>query len=109
MYSGHGSAEWANAARAVITIDTTNDPEVFEFRAAKRGAKSGWEKSAKGEFIKYFRHATNGDIFWFPASEEDIKKAQDAKGVSLKDIIAVIGNDVFGLEVVNHLGRKRRP
>lgn len=29
MYSGHGSAEWTNAARAVITIDGTNDPKVF--------------------------------------------------------------------------------
>jgi hypothetical protein len=38
MYSGHGSAEWTNVARAVLTIENTQDPGIFGFRMAKRAA-----------------------------------------------------------------------
>ena len=47
MYSGHGLAEWTNSSRAV-TIETTKDPAIFEFRMAKRGAYSGWERNEDG-------------------------------------------------------------
>jgi RecA-family ATPase len=48
QYSSHGSAEWTNAPRAVIVIEGTGSPTVFEFIVAKRGSKSGWAQNEEG-------------------------------------------------------------
>jgi hypothetical protein len=88
MYSGHGSAEWTNAPRGVITIDGTNASNVFEFRIAKRGYHSGWTPNSKGEFLKYFSHSPPGaHMHWMPSSEEDIAAAQQESGLKDRDVL----------------------
>jgi hypothetical protein len=88
MHSGHGSAEWTNAPRGVITIDGTNSPNVFEFRIAKRGYHSGWAPNSKGEFLKYFSHSPPGThMHWMPSSEEDIAAAQQESGLKDRDVM----------------------
>ena len=49
MYSGHGSAEFTNTARAVLCIEPTEDANVFQFIAAKRGAL---RRLAEGQYGK---------------------------------------------------------
>jgi hypothetical protein len=94
MYSGHGSAEWTNAPRGVITIDGTNSPNVFEFRVAKRGYHSGWTPNPKGEFIQHFSHAPKGrPMHWIPSTEEDIAASQQISGLKDKDVLDLFSEE----------------
>src|SRR3982074_361553 len=72
MYLVFGSSEWTNSARCALTIAATEDPNVFEFRMAKRSARSGWERNDKGQYVKYFKHSLDNKLTWLPADEEDI-------------------------------------
>lgn len=80
MYSGHGSAEFANAPRASITIERTQATWVFEFTIGKRGAKSGWQPDRAGDYRRYFSHNRTGKLFWLAATEADISAANSAVG-----------------------------
>lgn len=42
-YVGTGSAEWANASRAVVSVSPTEIPGVVELIAAKRGGRLKWK------------------------------------------------------------------
>jgi hypothetical protein len=103
MYSGHGSAEWTNCPRAVLLIEPTNDPKVWEFRASKRGSKSGYEQ-AGDIYHAYFRYSTDPAIMYFePASPEDIDSATSEVGVKDEDILSLfsearktLGEDSIG-------------
>jgi AAA domain len=89
MYAGHGSAEWTNAPRAVITIDNTFSPKVYKFRIAKRGSQSGWEDS-NGEYLRYFSHAPKCmPMHWIPSTEEEIAESQQESGLSDQDVLNV--------------------
>jgi RecA-family ATPase len=93
MYSGHGSAEWTNAARAVITIDGTNDPKVFEFRIAKRGYHSGWTPNENGVFLRHYSHAPKvAPMHWIPSSEEDVAAARQESGLKDKDVLELFSD-----------------
>jgi len=84
MYAGHGSAEWANAPRASMTISRTLVPWVFLFDIGKRGSYSGWEADREGYYIRYFAHSRGkAEMFWSPATEGDISAA--TTGVSSDD------------------------
>jgi hypothetical protein len=90
MYSRHGSAEWTNGPRAVMTIELTGSPKVFEFTIAKRGEKSGWEPDEQGYFIRYFSHAAKGlPMHWLPATEEEIAIATQEVGLTDQDILSL--------------------
>jgi len=92
MYAGHGSAEWANAPRASITISRTLVPWVFLFDIGKRGSYSGWEADAQGYYTRYFAHSRGrADMFWSPASEGDIAAA--TSGVSSEDFFEVFSEE----------------
>lgn len=41
-YLGSGSAEWANWARAILSMQSTGTPGIYKLHAAKRGARLGW-------------------------------------------------------------------
>lgn len=84
MYSGHGSAEWANAPRASITIERTLASYVFEFNIGKRGASSGWEANRDGYYTRYFTHSRGKIMIWSAATDQDIAAANTG-----------IGNDDF--------------
>jgi hypothetical protein len=75
QYAGHGSAEWANAPRASITIERTRAPYVFEFGIGKGGPESGWEVNRQGQYVRYFVHSRSKDLFWDTASENDVAEA----------------------------------
>jgi hypothetical protein len=93
MYSGHGSAEWTNARRGVITIDNTYSSRVYQFRIAKRGSQSGWEES-NGKYLRYFSHAPkNMPMHWIPSTEEEIAESQQACGFTDQDVLNVLSEE----------------
>ena len=49
-YSGTGSIEWANWARAVLVLKSDGKHDAYKLVAAKRGSRLGW-KDAQGERI----------------------------------------------------------
>ena len=71
MYSGAGSADLTNWARAIMVIEPTQAPEAFRFIAPKRGRRLRWV-NAEGESTieKVFCH-TQGKISWREASGEE--------------------------------------
>jgi hypothetical protein len=91
LYAGHGSAEWANAPRASITISRTRVPWVFLFDIGKRGSYSGWERNGEGYYSCYFSHTRRGDMFWSPASPEDVIAAES--GVSADDFASIFSGE----------------
>jgi hypothetical protein len=80
MYSGHGSAEWANAPRASITVERTMASWVFEMTIGKRGAKSGWSPDRSGNYRRYFTHSRNDKLYWNVATDADIAAANSGMG-----------------------------
>lgn len=71
MYSGAGSADLTNWARAIMVIEPTQSPDAFRFIAPKRGRRLRWV-NAEGESTieKVFCH-TQGKISWREASGEE--------------------------------------
>jgi hypothetical protein len=80
VYSGHGSAEFANAPRPSLTIERTMASWVFEFLIGKRGSYSGWTSDRDGEYRRYFTHSRSGGFFWGAAAEVDIAAANSGMG-----------------------------
>jgi hypothetical protein len=90
MYSPHGSAEWTNGPRGVMTIELTGSPKACEFTIAKRGERSGWEPDEQGYFIRYFSHAAKGlPMQWLPATEEEIAIATQEAGLTDQDVLTL--------------------
>jgi hypothetical protein len=99
MYSGHGSAEWTNAPRGAITIEPTNEPKVFEFVAAKRGSRTGWEEGEKGRYSVYYRYSTDPGIMYFlAASPEEVDSATSETGTKDEDILSLFTDTRKALE-----------
>jgi AAA domain-containing protein len=92
QYAGHGSAEWANAPRASMTIERTLVGYVFEFTIGKRGKRSGWLPNQEGYFVRYFTHSrVGGELIWLPATEQDIAAAMS--GISPDDFSHIFRGD----------------
>jgi hypothetical protein len=74
-YLGAGSAEWANAARAVLALRSIGSHDYFELHAAKRGARLSWQdEQAQRTFIKYLAHAKEpGVICWHEVGPDEIE------------------------------------
>jgi hypothetical protein len=72
MYAGAGTADITNWARAALIIDSTEDPRIFRFIAAKRGARIGWANN-EGESVatRYFSHSKSSNIFWSQIEEPE--------------------------------------
>jgi len=86
MYSGAGSADLTNWARAIMVIEPTQNPDAFRFIAPKRGRRLQW-KNAEGESTieKVFCH-TQGKIAWREASgEESANIKPKGKNVRVSD------------------------
>jgi energy-coupling factor transporter ATP-binding protein EcfA2 len=93
QYSGHGSAEFANAPRGVITITRTFVPYVFEFTVVKGAGESGWQSNQAGDYVRYFTHSRiKGEMLWLPVTEQDINAAMS--GISADDFSQVFRGDV---------------
>jgi len=52
-YTGSGSAEWANWARAVLSLQSTGTTGLYKLNAAKRGARLAWTASTDSDEIIY--------------------------------------------------------
>jgi hypothetical protein len=71
-YLGSGSAEWANAARAVLALRSIGSHDVFELRAGKRGGRLGWrDQGGQRSYVRHLAHATEGVICWNEAEGPD--------------------------------------
>lgn len=77
QYSGAGSADLTNWARAVLVVDPIAEG-VFKFIAAKRWP--GWDDGAGGKvFERYFQHAKQ-TVCWEDASPADAEEAKATRG-----------------------------
>ena len=91
MYSGAGSADITNWARAILVIEPTHAPYVFKFIAAKRGGRIGWrEEDGDTKYVRFFCHDTTGGLFWRDATDDDeleiqIKKPKRTGGSGTKE------------------------
>ena len=74
-YLGSGSAEWANWARAVITLRATGGHDYFELGLGKRGPRVGW-KHEDGVTTRYAARLAHGQgdgkIYWREVSEIEV-------------------------------------
>jgi len=81
-YSGTGSAEFANFARATLVIQRTEVDGVFKLFVPKRGSRLGW-KDADGNKVseKLIGHSlTPGEICWREADESELPPEETQKG-----------------------------
>ncbi len=74
-YLGSGSAEWANWARAILSIQSCGKTGQYKLHAAKRGSRLGW-KDCDGLLTYEKRIAWSkeeGIICWREADEDEIE------------------------------------
>jgi hypothetical protein len=79
---------------------------VYEFRIAKRGSQSDWERDESGAYIRYYAHADKGEIMhWKPATEAQIDEANQESGLSDEDVYALFktGEELLPNEVTKKL------
>lgn len=72
-YLGSGSSEWANWARAVLSIQSIGKHGIYRLHAAKRGARLGW-KDDEDTLIyeKLIRHSKEKNIIcWHDADPSE--------------------------------------
>lgn len=80
MYSGGGSADVTNWARAILVIDPTHDPRVFKFIGAKRGRRLQWaDADGEPEIERFYSHAPGSAMFWTASSDEEVTRMESKK------------------------------
>lgn len=72
-YLGSGSAEWANWARAVLSLQSLGKAGYYKLHAAKRGARLGWT-DGEGQLLyeRYIAWSRDGSIYWREPTMEEI-------------------------------------
>jgi hypothetical protein len=80
-YSGFGSSDLANWARAVIAFEPCKGViGTFRFRAAKNGAATGWkDESGNAAYERYFCWDKGA---WRDANADDIRAVEEAKAAA---------------------------
>jgi hypothetical protein len=75
-YAGSGSAEWANWARGVLSIQDTGTHGIYRLHAAKRGVRLHWRNDQDPEtpiYEKLIGHSKEpGLIYWRDADESEV-------------------------------------
>lgn len=91
-YSGTGSAEWGNWARAVLALRSIGSHDVFELRAGKRGGRLGWrDASGQPAYVKYVAHAkAPGVICWQEVNADAIETGGRPKSYDPTEILALL-------------------
>lgn len=93
-YAASGSIEFANWARAVLTIRSVGSHDVFELHAAKRGAALGWRDTESGGGLGYIKHVRlqrhNGAVHWVEADPNEIPRLGRRKKGSEADLLALL-------------------
>lgn len=91
MYSGAGSADLTNWARAVLVIEPTASPHAFRFIAAKRGRRTGWEDEMGNTLYERVFCHSEGSIAWREATAEEaagIRKKGEANMPTDEELLA---------------------
>ena len=95
-YLGGGSAEWANWSRAILTMQKTTAPNVFELRAPKRGNRLGW-KEVDGSTVAYNRFIAHckdpGTICWIDVDPDLVEGLGDKSDVAEIDVMKYVPLD----------------
>ncbi len=88
-YSGAGSAEWANWARAVLAIKGTGVPNVYELWAGKRGSRIGWKHpdNVTKAYSKFIAHSMEPGVICWHSSEAPLESAQSGVGKTKFDVL----------------------
>lgn len=79
-YYGTGSIEWANWARGILALESTQTKGVFKLHAAKRGQKIGWmDEEEKPLYTKAIAHSKDSKtIFWRTADPDELPQGREA-------------------------------
>lgn len=94
-YSGSGTAEISNWARAVIRIKKLQGGD-FELVAAKRGSRAGLVDSAgKPADSVFIKHAPRPDIYWQLSIEPENVKANAEKQDSIECFNKMISGQLY--------------
>lgn len=84
MYLGSGSSEFTNAARAVMSIQSTGEHGIYRLTAAKRGARIGWREPHNSDVPAFsiligYTHMDSKSIHWSQMSESDLPDPDNPK------------------------------
>lgn len=72
-YLGSGSAEWANWARAVLSLQSMGKAGYYKLHAAKRGARIGWtDDDGQLLYERYLAWSRDGSIYWREPTMEEV-------------------------------------
>ena len=89
-YLGAGSAEWSNWCRAIITLNQTDVPILYELIASKRGHRLKW-KEADGQSPtrkRYIGHCKRPDtICWVEMAIADAEELRANSGKTGEDVM----------------------
>lgn len=97
-YLGSGSIEWANTARAVITLRPIGETgHLFELRAPKRGIRLGWKDSEGAPTtVRYIAHSEDC-ICWREATDAEINKAKQSRAEDQQRAFELLQGEPDGL------------
>jgi hypothetical protein len=90
-YSGAGSSEWANWARAMLLLRSIGSHSIYELRAGKRGGRLRW-READGEtfaYTKLIAHSTEG-ICWTESTGEAATESSSRRMFTIENVMAYV-------------------
>lgn len=99
-YQGSGSAEWANWARAVISLQSSGEPGVYKLHAGKRGARIGWrDENDQTLFEKVIVHSREkGLICWHESDPSSLPDRGRPKAWSDKELLSLLDTHSLSTE-----------
>lgn len=71
-YAGSGSAEWANVAKLILTIEATDHPDHFILHASKKVRELGWTSGGNPTTFKHIQHAKD-KLCWLLSSSNEVE------------------------------------
>ena len=93
-YQGSGSAEWANWARATLSLQSSGTPGVYKLHAGKRGARIGWrDDQDQVLWEKIITHSKEkGVICWSDGADGDLPDRGRKKGYDDNELASLLGD-----------------
>lgn len=93
-YQGSGSAEWANWARAVLSLQSSGTPGVYKLHAGKRAARIGWRDSQDQIiFEKIIIHSREkGVICWEEGDKDDLPDRGRPNTFKPNELVQLLGS-----------------
>lgn len=93
-YQGSGSAEWANWARGVLSLQSSGQPGVYKLHAGKRAARIGWRDSQDQIlFEKILIHSREkGVICWEEGDKDDLPDRGRPNIFKPKELVHLLGS-----------------